>query len=179
MGRITTQFYSMPDELLALIEGWKIEFGFHTVVMQLFPKLIVFEISNPERISQLSLELTDVFSVLMGPTKPKLDVKSRYEFLQRNKDFLIIDVGLPKEKGLGESAILGKTEDLSLYKVWKKIERDLRRSTKAGLWATNIETGAKHYYKDFRYTPGAAELSLAGAPFRSISPLVLLSVTAP
>lgn len=173
------QFYALPEELIPLIEEWKGEFAFRMVVVQLFPEMKAFEIDSFEDVANLPIEINNIYSVLLGFAEPVLDEKNRYAFLVKNKEFLTIDLGKLTEKGLEESALLGETDDVGLLSVWKKLARQLKKITKAGLWAVNTERGGKGFYKSYRYTEGACKLSQNGVKLLSHGPFVYLSVEEP
>lgn len=179
MSTISIQFYALPEELIGIIEKWKKEFDFHLVVMTLFPETATFEINSFEDGKRLPIKLEDIFSVFLGLKTPLLDVKNKYNFIEKNPDFVFLDLGKLGAKGLEESWFAGKTDNVELLAVWKKLARQLKKITKAGLWATNIDLSGKVFYRDFRYTTSACKLSQDGVKLLSQGSFIYFSVDEP
>src|SRR5690606_32473243 len=118
-------------------------------------------------------------TIFLGLDEPDLEAGSVFDFLQKNRGFLTLNVGNLLPAGLTEASISGITEDPSLLRIWKSLVQDIKKSTKAGLWAIHTGTGAKSYCKSLRYTPVAADLSLHGTALLSDAKWVLLSVVEP
>lgn len=179
MYKINRQFFALPGELVDIVEGWREDFGFHLVIMQLFPEVKVFEIGKFSEIEDLRIDLDDIFCVFLGPVSPDSFVKDRYDFLEKNPDFLAVDFGRFDGKGLGESWLVGMTDNLDLKKLWKKIGNQLRSMTKGGVWAFNMELGGKNFYKDLRYTSGVEEFCKKGGKLHSHGTFTRFSIDEP
>ena len=95
-----------------------------------------------------------------GPVDPSLN--SVTAVADTGQSFLYLLMGRLKPSGLEQSSMSGMNDD----PIWKKINKDLKRRTTAGAVYTNEDTGASHFYRDPRFTPGAKALHASGTPLR-------------
>lgn len=179
MSSILVQFYSLPEETIPLLETLKQKFHFRMLGVEYFPELKAFEINSFNDLKRYKVEVEEIASVFLGFVEPVVLEKNHNEFVRKNKEFLRFDLGKVTERGLAESVLIGSTENTELFAVWKLVARELKRVTKAGLWAINTEFGGKSFYKNFRYTEGAKRLSAMGTKFLSDGSFVYLMVEEP
>jgi len=83
-------------------------------------------------------------------------------FLDKNPDCLLLDVGHLTNEGLTQSCLSARTESPESLKAWKSIASRLKKMTRAGVIATNKSTGATSLMKSFRYSEGAKLLEEKG-----------------
>jgi hypothetical protein len=162
MSSVSNQFYILPKEGFYLVEKWIKEFNFRVVLMQLFPDFKLLEVSHIENLEKSAIKREDIYSMCLGYPPPYLSVESRLKFLEKNPDYLTIDLGKLTNEGLKESFISGITDNTELLKIWHKLIRQLRKETSSGLWAINPIMKTKGFYKNIRFTQGAYELAKNG-----------------
>lgn len=176
---ISIQFYALPNEIFDTVVKWKNDFGLYLVTMKMLNEIRAFEFQEIDNLSQSTVKFDEIHCLFLGLNAPKITVKTSYEFLVKNKDFLTIDIGKLNANGLTESFFSGITENEDVLKLWKSLARQLKKSTITGLWAVNTELGGKHFYKNSRYTVGACELSRQGTKLLTDGSFVYCSVDEP
>lgn len=162
MKKFDIQLYALPKELFSIIEKLKQELGFQIAIMKLFPNVNTFKIKSFKEVTNLDIALEDIDTVFLGLQIPEIDVKHQLDFLEKNSDFLTVNIGKFRDAGLEQSRFSGITEDFFVFELWKELSKHLKKNTFAGVWAINTESGDKHYYKNIRYTSSACELSHSG-----------------
>jgi hypothetical protein len=100
------------------------------------------------------------------------------QFMQRNPNALVIDVGQFSGTKLGESSISAVGGNAE-FDLWKSLAAELRKQTKAGMWAYNPANGAKRFYPQHRYTARAAEIAQEGVALAAAADWNLFSVEEP
>lgn len=178
MKKINIQFYALPDELIELVQKWRKDFdNLRLVAMKLFPETETWEVkSHDERIS---IKFDRDITIFLGLKSPSLDVKNKYDFMQKNPDFISLDLGRITPSGLEESWFAGKTTDAELLSTWKKLAQYVKAITKSGLWAVNTEIEGKRFLRNFRYTDAAAKFSQEGGKLLTDGSFVYLTVNEP
>jgi hypothetical protein len=179
MGKVVTQFYSLPDELMAFAKFCQQKFHFRMVVMSNGLSLDAFELACVENLDDSPIEARRINTIVLGFDRPLTNVKDWFDFIGKNPEYLSVTIGELRDAGLEESSIMGKTEDAALLSTWKKVIREHRKLTRSGLWGINTFKGTKHFHKGIRYTQGAAEISAKGVPLLSLAPAQLFSVEEP
>ena len=162
MSSINIQFYALPEELFCFAEKWIREFNFHIVALKSLPNFKAIEISSVSDLKELFISNGEVNTICLGFQPMDLFNHSSYDFHRRNPNYLSIDIGRLNTEGLRESALSGMTDEPDVLKVWKKLAKEIRNQSSAGLWAINPVTQAKAFYKNVRFTAGAGEVAKRG-----------------
>ena len=170
MGSSSIQFHATPEELRRIINEIKKSSTAQAVLLNSDPFYIIPWSNEP-----LSTEnnLNGVAFVL-DQWRPG---NSRYEFLMKNPDALILDMGKLTDKGLEESWLSYKTNQEQAERCWKSIIKILKSQTKAGAIAFNPKTGESSVLKSHRYTQGARELTENGVEMLPAAGLTRISFT--
>ena len=161
MPSISIQFHALPSELALFVEGWLSEMNLHAIAVT-FPPWAARG-AAPEELRELILR-GPCADIVLCEEPPSLPIRTQTELYQKHPAALTIIIGRQGQRGLKESALSCGTDGPPISAKWKKIARNLRAATEAGLTATDPKTGASAYYTNHRYTPGAKALSDAGVP---------------
>jgi hypothetical protein len=163
VAKIAISFHALPSEIIALVSKWAEDEGLHVVTMEFAPG---FRVELLESGSAFTRHIESSHHVprrvYLCRTLPSLDVTSPLEFMNRNPDCLIIDLGRHSDGKLAESVFAANTDVDGDLKVWRRLAADLKGRTKAGLWGVNPTTGARHFYKQNRYTAAVADEAKRG-----------------
>jgi len=159
MAGFRTQFHATPDELCDFIEAWLDE---HPIVISAFafPPLRRAPISRETVREVLARPDIDQVTFTHGPVDPSLHAVTAVA--DTGQSFLYLLMGRLKPSGLEQSSLSTGYDD----PLWKKLNRALKRRTTAGAVYTNEDTGASHFYREPRFTPGAKALYASGTPLR-------------
>jgi hypothetical protein len=161
MAGVDINFHATPDEISAWLREWMQQEHFHLVALKLNP-LVAKEVSPLEIPVVIVDKAFDRLSLILSP--PDLTLKYQGDFDDKHFDQLTLYVGRLSEDGLGESWIAGDTDNADAMRVWRKIAKDLKKKTNAGVTAINRQTGASGFYRSHRYSDGAKALESQGVP---------------
>jgi hypothetical protein len=162
MSKVTIQGYLLPQELLDLVVSWCERYDLHAVPMQFFPEFAADYLPDGEVLADHVARAGLPRRVCLGLDKPQMETRSPYEFMIKNPDWLVVDIGVETEHGLKESVIGANTQSPDPLRAWKGIAADIRKHTLAGLWCFNAATGEKNFYRSFRYSPAVAARARTG-----------------
>jgi hypothetical protein len=159
MAGFNTQFHATLSELEDFIEAWLDQ---HPIVISAF----AFPPNTRVPISRDTvrdvLARPDVCDVVFTQAPVDPSVISAYRVADTDLRPLRLLINRLKPHGLEQSSLSTGYAD----PIWKKINRDLKRRTTAGAVYTNEDTGASHFYREPRFTPGAKALYASGTPLR-------------
>lgn len=180
MSSLNLQFHCSPDEIANFIGAATKGEVVHLVLLGGRPFNAV-EVESKGLAEALTLAghagLPMALYILRDP--PELAATSRADFYARNPENIVVDIGTFSQLGLKQSAISTKTGDASLMKLAKKIAKEIKTGTQAGVTAVNVDTGAKVLMKTFRYSDEALNLERGGIdmlPFAGGVKLILGNV---
>lgn len=144
------------EEVIEFGEETAVRHKLNIVTMQFAPEECLDLLESPAALARYVSAVGAPRRIALTPGSPDLAVTSPFEFVSKNQRALVIDVGTLQEGKLRESAIYAKTGEEGDIKMWRDLVADLRKRTHAGLWGLNSSTGAKHFYKQNRYTAAVA-----------------------
>ena len=166
MADISIQFYAIGQEIGTWLEEWLHIHGATLVAMTFHP----FSVKEVESQGiREALRDQAVRQLCLFVAKPKLDVRYKSDFEHANPDRLMLGIGSLTEEGLHESWLACRTDNADALKSWRRIAKDLKAKTKAGVTGVNRQNGVSAFYKSDRYSHGAKELEDAGTPMLSIT----------
>ena len=177
MATIQLEVFALPQEILGILqEREEVSLSWKTLVR--FQPDFSLKLIPPEAPLTWPSEM-HVDRVCLTANRPDLSASSAYEHLLLNPGALVVDFGRQEGDSLLGSAVGARADDPTSLKRWQPVVRELRKATQCGLWARNPETGAKGFYKNFRYTEGARLISLQGGSLRPAAGWNILSVEEP
>ena|SRR5215469_15463485 len=160
MAGISIQFHAIPAEILPVVRSFVEQVKAHIVSVR-FPPFSAVEV-EPKQLEELFDDASVNFMLTLQP--PVLPASNILEFIDHNPGALTLDVGRRSAKGLEESWLSVRTQDMDAVAVWRKLAKLLRSMTKAGATAVNPTTGATGVIRDHRFSPGAEALERQGVP---------------
>jgi hypothetical protein len=89
-------------------------------------------------------------------------VMSAAEYLSKNPNGLVINVGDYRDGLLYESFLGAMNDDVESMKLWERVRNRTKRSMSKGAWIVNDGTGARARLSGHSYTTAAKELQDAG-----------------
>jgi hypothetical protein len=177
MPGMNMQFHALPDEIAEILLASIQSDDVHIIVEGGLP-FIAREIAcadlKAEAIKAGNGHATINFYLTLSP--PIFGATSRMKFLDANLGGVTINIGRLTELGLKQSALSILNGFPVNYELAKKIAKELKRVTKAGVSSINPLTGTGSVTKSFRYTSGALKLEASGTrmlPFAGGAQLVL------
>ena len=172
MARILIQFHALPEELSPLAARWVRDHRLRVVGLKFFP----FEVVSiePGDLHRVFADESLVREVAFSLQTPRLRARSKLEFADRNPNALYLSIGRSSPSGLAESCLSGRSTDTKAIMVWRRIARDLRTATEAGVLAINTATGRSCKIRTHRFTIGAKALDAAGVPILPLNKGVVL-----
>jgi hypothetical protein len=174
MSDILIQFHGLREELLPFVKRAASDFGLHVVAMRFFPfQAVVVDAHNLDDVMS-ECSPYDRIAFVRGVLSPS--VTSGNDFLDRNPQSLILDLGTRTETGLKESLLSARTSDPETASVWKEIVKRLKAMTVAGAYAVDPATGAAVKARTHRYTAGAKNLELSGIQMLPIAGTTILKL---
>ena len=159
MPDLLVQFHAVLDELVdiahmaAAVPSFPVAFRFAP-----FAAAIV----DGEKVLEAAIRDPSVRELAFTLVRPNLPVANTLEFFERNQGALRLDVGRLSERGLHESAISCRTNDVKALERWRSVAQRLRKSTRVGAIAVSSLTGAKSRLRNHRFTEGASALAESG-----------------
>ena len=155
---ISIQFYATPSELFTFVKDMLAIGNVFAVSVVLHPFAVgEFNADSGVDLSSNAMQRRIYFSLAPIPiTKSKLDLEKAIQ------DPLVLDIGRLDCDGLWESWLACRAFDELSLTAWKKIAKDLKHRTEAGITATNRVSDLSQYYKSFRFTTGAMKLQGEG-----------------
>jgi hypothetical protein len=177
VATIQLELFAFPQEILGILQRREeVSLSWKTLVRH--QPDFSLELIPPEAPLTWPSEM-HVDCVCLTAKRPDLTASSVYEYLLLNPGALVVDFGRQEADSLSVSAVGARTDDPTSLKRWQPVVRELKKATQCGLWARNPETGAKGFYKNFRYTEGARLFSLQGGSLRPAAGWNVLSVAEP
>lgn len=161
MAKINFQFHAINDEVIKVIKKSVLQYNLYLVSIQLCPKFNC-EIIRKEEFNEKEDIIYNSRMILLYNYEPNVSVKDYNDFLDKNNDSLIFEIGMQKEEELKESRISSITENKDTLKIWKDIVKRFKSTMLKGAWVVNPSNGAKEYYKNHCYTSSAKELFQKG-----------------
>jgi hypothetical protein len=90
------------------------------------------------------------------------ECRGQADFCDQNRDRLALMLPEVGPDGMREGDLGTLSEDPARLRVWRAVIRYFRQRTTAGMWVLNPDSGARGFYKHFRYSAGVAELHRQG-----------------
>src|SRR5687768_3050471 len=163
MSSITVYFHALPEEQLKILRQWLPAHRDILVVVMYWSR----EFKLIEQGSNPSFEgLLETYGIpnriCLGFEPPKTKAETGYEFLRDNDNWTAWDIGEFNSEGLRESHFSASTDNAVQQKTWASLATQIKKATTAGWWVVNPQTGGKQFYKQCRFSPGAAEIAQSG-----------------
>jgi hypothetical protein len=168
MAKVQLQFHAETAELLELAEEWIERHGLHGVVQWFTPDFLVRPWPSPS---------DGVRRICLGLTPFDLNATAPHEFLTRNPDCLVIDIGPHTEEGLRESSLSAATDAAEPLALWRKLIRQTKSRLHSGANVVNPTTGATAPWPRSHHTEGAHTLAAKGVPMLPVAGLVRYEFT--
>jgi hypothetical protein len=161
MADLSIQFHALPDEIVPLVCSFVDEVHVSVSAIKYQPFVV-----TPINTADLSIVLRDVEvrRVAFTLVSPALPARGMNEFLDRNPDAMLLDVGKVLDAGLQESWLTARTRDASTLGIWRKLSKRVLAATATGAIAVNPKTGATAPAKGHRFSTGAKAMDRAGVP---------------
>jgi hypothetical protein len=160
---INVYFHALPEEQLEILRSWLSSHEDVSVVMLYWSP--TFKLVELENISSLDEGLQThgiPRRICLGFESPQTGAKTAYDFMLDNADWTCWDIGEFDAEGLRESQFSASTNNALNRKAWTSLATKIKKVTTAGMWVINPETGANRFYKQCRFSNGAAELAKSG-----------------
>lgn len=161
MAKFNFEFHAINDEVVAVVENSVLQYNLYLVSIQLFP-IFNCEIIKKEEFKEKKKIIYNSKMILLYNYEPNTSIKNYNDFLDKNNDSLIIEIGMQKNGELKESRISSITEDKNTFKIWKDILKIFKGNMLKGAWVVNPNNGAAEYYKNHHYTASAKKLFQKG-----------------
>jgi hypothetical protein len=159
MTDLSTQFHALPSELEALVSSFVHENGVYVTAIRFPP----FEASQVDIAAVPSVfRENSVERIILTLRPPVLPANGMNDFLDRNGDALILDIGRQSEAGLKESWLTARTNDAEALNTWRHLAKRLRSMTRTGVLAVNPHTGSTTRLRAHRFSAGAKALEAVG-----------------
>jgi hypothetical protein len=147
---ISVQFHAMPFEILGLFA----DLFFDDEIF------CVEAVGSPSKFLRLNKGLVPKFdenrkAMAFALGEPDVIVGSMFEFLERNPDALVLEIGQVSALGLKESWLSANTKNPTALSRWRKVAKNLHVSTLDGAIAINPKNGAECHLKWHRFTEEA------------------------
>jgi hypothetical protein len=161
MADLSIQFHALPDEIIPLVCSFLDEVQACVSAIKYRP----FLVTAVDR-AKLSTVLGNVKvdRVAFTLASPALPARGMLEFLDRNPDALVLDVGKVLDIGLQESWLTARTHDAATLSAWRKLSKRVLAATATGAIAVNPQTGATAPARGHRFSTGAKAMDRAGVP---------------
>ena len=173
MPAVRMQFHALAEEIADFILMATEENSVHFVIIT-SPPISFREVLRDdfkEEVIRCSLvETQHRLTVYMLLTPPDLSETKFLKFCDSNPGGIVVDIGLHTSLGLEQSG-LGTTikTNPEIYGLAKKMVKQLKKSTNAGVTAINIATNERSLAKSFRYTDKVALLESKGVAMLPIA----------
>jgi hypothetical protein len=159
MSAINLSFHALPEEQLEILRQWRpTHRDVLVVAMYWLPTFKVIEFDFDEVLRTPGFPKR----ICLGFEPLRRGAESMYQFMIDNLNWTAWDIGELNEDGLRESQFSASTNNATHAKTWISLANQIRKATTAGMWVINPETGAKQFYKQCRFSPGAAAISRSG-----------------
>ena len=166
MPSISIQFHALPDELEAMTFDWCQKFELKMAAQKFSPFEIhligandLGEVFKDTSFRRLAFSTNKFFGA----------GRNNYDFLNKNPECLTLDIGRLGTEWLEESRLSCSCSDKSVYLVWQRIARSLKKETQAGARAVNPVTKTSSVARNHRFTIGAKESFDAGVQIRPMA----------
>lgn len=165
MADIIIQFHATTDEIEDLVtHAVRTESLFVTARWHWpFRAILISESTVSEALRDPTMD-----DFVFTTREPALRGKTSLKFLDDNPGALLLDIGRLTEGGLKESCLSSKAATEQDIVIWRRIARQLRKQTMAGVTGFDPISGASSFYRAHRYTEGAKKLSNQGIRIRSL-----------
>lgn len=155
MVKVNIIFHALPTEIITFAGEWADRHNLYMTAIDFFPFRV--------HVLRTAIELQGHVEsagmprrICLSTRQPDATASSPLDFMNRNSSSLVLDIGKYADRTLVESVLSAKTERKEELRIWRLLASDLKSRTTAGLWGLNPTTGAKHYYRDHRYTSTVA-----------------------
>ena len=150
MPAVTIQFHMLFEELVAFVAEMRTRHNLGIELERWFPNK-AHEVPQDADLAKEVRRFGHVDRIWLLCKPP------RHRKIQR----FMLNVGNLKGNRLNQAHLGAGTDNLEAFKVLKKVARDLKKRTTAGIWVIGA-TGVVGYDKISRTSPGAAKASRAG-----------------
>ncbi len=161
MTSLIIQLHAAPEELAAFVGNVAKTHNMHAVLFRFLPTFSCEIVSDLNALADV-MDLKDGQQVVLLLQEPDLNASNQMRFYDHNPNFISFHFGHWSARGLGQSSMGFKTDDEATIAVGKKISKQLKKITLAGVRVTNPKTGESSIAKTFRYTEGALRLEREG-----------------
>jgi hypothetical protein len=156
---ININFHATPKELVEWVQRWASPEDIHLVAMR-FPPISFESVTQDGVITSLADPAVRRLSFLIRPFDGP--VGSQGDFDDKYSDQLVLEIGRLSPNGLGESWLACRTANPEALQRWKRIVKDLKSETEAGVTTISRQTGNASFYKSHLYSGGAKALETEG-----------------
>jgi len=150
MPAVTIQFHMLFYELTDFVAELMCQFSLDVELERFFPKKVRI-VSADQDLAKKIATFGHVDRIWLLCKPPRCRKFERFNLY----------VGRVKSDHLEQSHLGAGTEKAEAFKVLQKIARQLKKRTTAGIWVRG-ETGQVGFAKNFRFSPGAAEVQRTG-----------------
>lgn len=155
--RVGVQFHGTPEEIIDFVTASMSEFRLYATLFWRAPafRCEVWAEAAGFRAACAHEAPPEFIRLTLEP--PVLPVDSENDFMRKNPEALLVDIGRLAADGLAESFIGARAEQPDTASAWRRIVSRWRKRTTAGAVAVNPQTGERAFIKGHHYTTGARE----------------------
>jgi hypothetical protein len=162
MTDIEIHLHALPAELAPLFQRCVVDLGLY-VAQVTFPPYEVSEV-NSSKIDTLIADDPRCTSLVFSKTPFIALGNDQGAFAERNPNVLKLELGRLTPDALHESDLTARCDDANALAAWRRIVKEIKAITQAGVDVTNPSNGATGHDRNQRFTQGARELELRGVP---------------
>lgn len=162
MRSVTLQFHATRSDICAIFLRWSEEAALTIVGETFFPEYRVTMLSAADLKGCRDSVFEGLDRVSLQRGAVDLKVGSAMEYLQKNPNGLISNIGRCQDGLLYESFLGAMNDDDESMKLWQRVRNWTKRSMPKGAWIVNDGTGARARKDSHSYTLAAKELQDAG-----------------
>lgn len=163
MSAINVYFHALPEEQLKILHQWlSIHRDVLVVVMYWLDEFKLIELGSITSFDEVFETHGIPRRIGLGFESPNTEVESAYEFMRDNLNWVLWDIGEMNSERLKESQFSASTDNSTHGKTWTSLATQIKKATTAGMWVINPQTGTKQFYKQCRFSPGAASFFKSG-----------------
>ena len=161
LSTVSFQFHAHGNEVMELAQRWADDYGFAIAAEQFWPAYRVVAAQNTKALAQLER----VDRIAVGPTEFDVTALRTHQFVGFNPGHLFLDVEMPTQQGLQESAVSGATDDPELLRLWRRLIRAERESMHKGARVQSFDRVRSAPLPNHRHTSGAHALAEQGVRY--------------
>lgn len=177
MSSMIIQFHCLPAEIAGFIARASIGLKLYFVLVGGPPVALEMVDADDllERVEHAGRSRLPMTLYILG-RPPNLPIVSGSDFYDANPENIVVEIGTLSVSGLMQSIMSTRSTDAELVQLAKKLAKEVKKNTHAGVTAVNVNTGVRGLAKSFRYSDAALALEKKGVnmlPYAGGAKLIL------